>query len=761
VQLPAFGRRSPGHRPALRHMLAPTTTTDFLAVLRKSGLVDESRLTELFPDADNLPPDPRACATGLVKGGVLTQYQAKMLVNGKSRGFFVGPYVIQGPIGQGGMGVVYLARHTSLDRHVALKILASGPAKDQLTLNRFLREARASAALDHPNIVRLYDIGQSADMHYLVMEYVDGTNVQAMLERSGPLPYGQAADYVAQAAAGLQHAHSRGIVHRDVKPGNLMLTEGGTIKILDMGLARSVRDQKDHLTELHGQEDITGTADFVSPEHLRGEKVDERGDIYSLGVTLFSLLVGRPPFMGTTAQKLAAHEFKDPADLRTDLSSRAPPGLADVVVKMMAKRKEDRYQSAQEVIAALAPWNSAGPSGNASKDPVRTRNLRAARMSSSVAPPQYPIPTGRKKWLLIGGAIGTVLLIGGLSLALGSGGKNTASAQDPALPGPGPMPQPAPNAVPGPVEPPRALRAHAAGINDLVFGNDGLVAAVDWSGHLVYWNVNTGQPARSTPVRPGSKLNTCAATKDGQFLVVGGDKTPVLVLDWATGHVVHEYPGHGNTTWGVAVSPSGRDLLTCGTDGVVMHRDLATGQEIRRFQFEATLVWAVAFSPDGAKMAASCGIGPSEDESYQIRVWETATGKELHRLTGHTRDVRWLSFHPDGWSLASAGFDGTVRLWDLTVGKQIRSIPAHSGFAERVFFVHGGKNLVSCGGPLANSANPGEGGALKVWDATTGDEIRAWRGDAAVGIISLAVSRDGTAAVTGSRDKIVRIWRLN
>src|SRR5262245_56748677 len=269
-------------------MLVPATTTDFLAVLRKSGLVDESRLTELFPDADNLPPDPRACALGLVRGGVLTQYQAKMLVNGKSRGFFVGPYVIQGPIGQGGMGVVYLARHTSLDRHVALKILASGPAKDQLTLDRLLREARASAALDHPNIVRLYDIGQSADMHYLVMEYVDGTNLQAILDRSGPIPFGQAAEYIAQAATGLHHAHSRGIVHRDVKPGNLMLTESGTVKILDMGLARSLKDQKDHLTELHGQEDITGTADFVSPEHLRGEGVDERGDIYSLGVTLFS-----------------------------------------------------------------------------------------------------------------------------------------------------------------------------------------------------------------------------------------------------------------------------------------------------------------------------------------------------------------------------------------------------------------------------------------------------------------------------------------
>src|SRR5262245_3082812 len=747
-------------------MLVPATTTDFLAVLRKSGLVDESRLTELFPDADNLPPDPRACALGLVKGGVLTQYQAKMLVNGKSRGFFVGPYVIQGPIGQGGMGVVYLARHTSLDRHVALKILASGPARDELTLNRFLREARASAALDHPNIVRLYDIGQSAgqsaDVHYLVMEYVDGTNVQAILERSGAILYGQATDYVGQAAAGLQHAHSRGIVHRDIKPGNLMLTECGTIKILDMGLARSLRDKKDHLTELHGQEDITGTADFVSPEHLRGEKVDERGDIYSLGVTLFSLLVGRPPFGGTTAQKLAAHEFKDPADLRIDLSSKAPPGLADVVIKMMAKRKEERYQSANEVIAALAPWIPAGATGNPSSDPVRTRNLRAPRSNAAVARPRPVRPPGRKKWVLIGGAVGAILIIGSLSLALGSGGKNSASAQDSPPLGPGLNSATIlPNTGPSPADVPPPLRAHTAAINDMVFGKDGLVAAVDWSGQLVIWNLKTGQPAWSTALRQGGRLNACAATKDGQFLVVGGDKMPVLVLNWATGQTIHEYPGHADTTWGVAVSPSGRDLLTCGTDGVVLHRNLTTGQEIHRFHFEATLVWAVAFSADGSKMAACCGRGPTDDDSYQIRVWETASGKELHRLIGHTRDVRWLAFHPDGLSLASAGFDGTVRAWDLADGKELRKIIAHSGFAERVYFLPGGKRLLSCGGPLANSTNPGEGGAITVWDAETGDEVRAWRGEAATGIISLALSSDGSVAATGSRDKIVRIWRLN
>ncbi|HKA08270.1 MAG TPA: hypothetical protein VKD71_13505, partial [Gemmataceae bacterium] len=177
-------------------------------------------------------------------------------------------------------------------------------------------------------------------------------------------------------------------------------------------------------------------------------------------------------------------------------------------------------------------------------------------------------------------------------------------------------------------------------------------------------------------------------------------------------------------------------------------------------QFEAKQIWGVAFSVDGTKFAACGARGPSENESYLIRVWETATGRELHKLAGHTGDVRWVAFHPNGQSLASAGFDGTVRLWDLQSGSEIRTIVAHSGYTERVFFLPGGKRLVSCGGPLANSKDPGEGGSVKVWDAETGHEVRAWKGEATTGLIALALSSDGTQVATGSRDKIVRIWAL-
>ena len=755
-------------------MLAPATTRDFLGLVRKSGLVDEARVAELFPDESHLPPDPKTCALGLVKQGVLTQYQAKMLVNGKSRGFFVGPYVIEGPIGQGGMGIVYRARHTSLGRHVALKILPSDQARDQLTLNRFLREARAAAALDHPNIVRLYDVGQGTGLHFLVMEYVDGENVQTILEKSGALNYRLAADYVAQAAAGLKHAHERAIVHRDIKPANLMVTKDGTIKVLDMGLARSLRDEKDNLTALHGSGDITGTADYISPEHLLGEAVDERSDLYSLGATLFSLLLGRPPYAGTTTQKLVQHQLKDSAELQEELRGKVPPGLADVVVKMMAKRRSERYQSAKSIIDALTPWLPASRTGKVAQVPVSTRNLRADATKPGASSARrakrerrLSLPEGRKKWMLIGGAVGFVAIIGGMALALGNGGKNNATAQPPAsnapvpqVPTTGGLPVGStPPALP-PADPP-AWRAHTNGINDMVFGQDGLLCAVDWSGHLIIWDTQAGRPARSFAVRAGSKLNACVTTPDGRQVIVVGEKIPVLVLDWETGQTVRELAGHAGTTWGVAVSSTGREVLTCGTDGLVLLRDLRTGDEIRRFHFEAKQIWGVAFSADGSRMAACGARGPSENESYLIRVWETATGQELHKLTGHTRDVRWVTFSPDGQTLASAGFDGTVRLWDLKSGTETRTIVAHSGYTERVFFLQGGKRLVSCGGPLSNSKDPGERGSIKVWDAQTGHEVQAWKGAATTDLIALALSSDGTQIATGSRDKIVRIWPLS
>jgi serine/threonine-protein kinase len=239
---------------------------------------------------------------------------------------------------------------------VAIKVLAPSKGDDhRLALERFLREARAVAALDHPNIVRIFDVARHNEAPYLVMEYVDGETLQQTLDRDKRVPLEMAVEYVAQAAAGLQHAHEKGFVHRDIKPGNLIRDRFGAVKILDMGLARSDSD-RDKLTEKLDDGAVVGTADFIAPEQaINSPTVDGRADIYALGATLFTLIAGHTPFAGSTTQKLMQHQMRTAPQLSaTDRT--VPPELCAAVSRMLAKRPADRFQTAAEVIAVLAPW---------------------------------------------------------------------------------------------------------------------------------------------------------------------------------------------------------------------------------------------------------------------------------------------------------------------------------------------------------------------------------------------------------------------
>ena len=387
---------------------APGSTTELLTLYRKSGLYDEAPFRRHYANDDELPADPRECAAALVQAGLLTNFQAKQLLSGRHRGFTLGVYRILEPIGQGGMGVVFLGEHMSLKRRVAIKVLPVEKAKDKLSLERFYREARAAAALSHPNIVGLYDVSQGGGVHFLAMEYVEGTDLQALMAKTGPLHHAQAASYVAQAAAGLSHAHSKGIVHRDIKPGNLILAKDGTIKLLDLGLARSLSNEADALTGLLGDGEVAGTADYIAPEQALGQPSDERGDIYSLGATLYALVAGHPPFAGSTTQKLMQHQLKDPPSLTKKLAGRVPPALAQVVTKMMAKRPADRYQTPEDVIDALGPWLPAPTTGNVvgeEQTPAHTKSVRPRRRPADPAPAAGDAPRrGVPKWAWGAGA---------------------------------------------------------------------------------------------------------------------------------------------------------------------------------------------------------------------------------------------------------------------------------------------------------------------------------------------------------------------
>jgi serine/threonine protein kinase len=260
-------------------------------------------------------------------------------------------------LGAGGMGVVYLAEHRLMERLVALKIISKKLTDNAVTVARFQKEVKAAAKLSHPNIVASYDAEQAGDLHFLVMEFIEGTSLARLVEDRGPLPVNLACDYVRQVALGLQHASEHGLVHRDIKPQNLMLTPNGQVKILDFGLAGFVSENGPvgSLTEL-GQG--LGTPDYVAPEQIRDtHSADIRSDIYSVGCTLYFLLTGQPPFPeGSTSQKVAAQLERTPraiSDLRRDL----PVGLAQLVERLMAKNPDRRYQKPVEVAEALVPFS--------------------------------------------------------------------------------------------------------------------------------------------------------------------------------------------------------------------------------------------------------------------------------------------------------------------------------------------------------------------------------------------------------------------
>jgi serine/threonine protein kinase len=341
-------------------MATPTSTEALLELLHKSGLLNGT--LDTFLEHHKLPPRPAEAADVLIEAGLLTRFQARHLLAGKHRGFLLGPYKILEPLGKGGMGAVFHTEHTKLRQPFALKVLPPDKAADPAALQRFYREARAVAALDHPNIIRAYDINQAGDLHYFVMEYVKGENLEDVIRKRGPVPYRQAVDYALQAAAGLDHAHQRGLVHRDIKPANLLLDEHGTIKVLDMGLARFFKDPTDDLTRRLADSSVLGTADYIAPEQaLDSHEADIRADIYSLGATLYSLIQGHPPFGGKSiAAKLIAHQMRKLEPLHKAVPE-VPERLSAVVSRMMAKKPEDRYQTPAEVIAALTPYGLAPP----------------------------------------------------------------------------------------------------------------------------------------------------------------------------------------------------------------------------------------------------------------------------------------------------------------------------------------------------------------------------------------------------------------
>lgn len=328
----------------------------------------------------------------------MTRFQVDQFLQGKARGLIIGGYRVREPIGAGGMALVYLGEDPKTRQLVALKLLPPSAAADEESLRRFQREARACAALDHPNIVRAFAVGQEGKVHYLVMEFVDGKTLHEVVQAEGPLEIHRACDFARQAALGLQHAHEAGLIHRDIKPGNLIVDARGTVKILDLGLARFLGEAEGGGSEEVLTKGVIGTPDYLAPEQTRDSHgVDIRADIYGLGGSLYFALTGRPPFgeEGTAARKLQWQLTHDPYPIHM-FRPEVPEELVAILGKMLAKDLRQRYQKPAEVAEALEPWTHPEAVTESGR-PRRARGSQSNRENISASPltPRKPTPAPR------------------------------------------------------------------------------------------------------------------------------------------------------------------------------------------------------------------------------------------------------------------------------------------------------------------------------------------------------------------------------
>lgn len=350
-----------------------------------SKLITQDQLDRVEASIRSLPGNSatmevtdEALASKLVELGVLTAYQADQLKEGRTK-LNLGPYIITDWIGQGGMGQVFKAVHEMMGRECAVKVLPINKSTPQAIVN-FTREIRTQAQLDHPNLVRAYDAGHDGNVYYLVTEFVPGMDLRRLIrtQGGGPLPVQQAANIVMQSALGLDYAHKRGLIHRDVKPGNILVTPDGRAKVSDLGLAGFM-----HLAEEDPRAGkIVGTADYLSPEQIRSPReITPASDIYSLGCTLYYAVTGKVPFPGGTTRDKARRHLDDtpwhPRRFNPEISEE----FVEIIADMMEKDPAARVQSAGQVVQRLEPWAS---------DKVAIPSQRLTK--SPWMPP--PLPTG-------------------------------------------------------------------------------------------------------------------------------------------------------------------------------------------------------------------------------------------------------------------------------------------------------------------------------------------------------------------------------
>ncbi|QDU63644.1 Serine/threonine-protein kinase PrkC [Planctomycetes bacterium Pan216] len=739
----------------------PPTLDDFAQQILSTGLVE---LEELRALRAGLPENATAEALGkrLVTDGKLTSYQASMIYQGRGKNLSIGDYVLVDKLGKGGMGVVFRAYHRHMDREVALKVLPSSAVGTKEKVQRFRREVKAAAKLFHQNVVTALDASESRGIHYLVTELVEGPNLTDLVDKRGPLTVPDAIKAIIDAGRGLAYAHDKGIVHRDVKPGNMLIDPDGVVKVLDMGLARfesEVAEEADEKLTVSGM--VLGTIDYIAPEQATSTKAaDARADIYSLGCTLHYLLIGRAIYKGVTPyQKIRAHVY-EPTPKLSELRADVPKSLDAIFERMVAKDPSDRYQSMNEVVAELESCLNATATISLAKDSAATstidavkwlqvvsatagapteeidsrtdertqESLRSSDYDSSVdvatSSDSSPLHRRRAGWVLPTVIGSLVIVIGMLATRLiansrqrdrGETGRVTAAPE----------------------------RSSSVLNESGLAGDPDTVAPVEISLPMADPPIGADIPFEGAlggaPTAFWGRVTTLAYNRRGTIFVASGMDGQVRLGDASKGRWLRSLPVRFSG-WHQSAAFSPSEEVVAVADSMSIHLfDSHSGELIRTFNHEGGKAASLAYSPDGRKLAVGQFDG-------SVTLVSAETGQQLVEPGGGGTARNWqIVFSPDGETLATINSKG-VRLRGVNHWKApVTSFATDSLIGGIAFSPTDSRRLLVGVGPVA-----------RWWDVKTRRRLFEWTSDSS--FYCVALWPDGQTVVSGDSLGNIRRW---
>jgi WD40 repeat protein len=656
------------------------------------------------------------------------------------------------------MGIVYRARQKSLNRLVAVKMIRPDALATPAARARFRAEAENAATLDHPNIVPLHEVGEHGGMPFYSMKLIEGGTVVA---REGPwLAAGAdrnraAARLLEKVAQAVHHAHERGILHRDLKPGNILIDSAGQPHVTDFGLAKRI----DNAVSLTDTGAIVGTPAYMAPEQAMGQKaLTIAADVYALGAILYELLTGRPPFKGDHILETLRQTIETEVSPPRLYNPQANRDLEVICLKCLQKHPAKRYGSAEALAQDLERWLAG--------EPILARPVgRLERMVKWV---------GRNKGLSAGLAATVLALLVGTAVATWQAvvasiaAENEAQQRQAAV-----AEKDAAEAAHKETE--KALLQvkkelfrfqsmhyidHIAAADKALQNND--FVAARW--HLgecrpefrhveyAYLSKQLAQKAPRELLGHTSSVDSLVLSPDGKRLYSGSVDSTIKVWDLEAGKETLTLRGRAGGVTSLALSPDGKRLFSGSGDAIKVW-NLETGKEILSLRGHTGWVTSLALSSDGKRL---CSAGGVDDKT--IKVWDLEAGKETLTLRGHEFGVSSLALSPDGKRLCSGSQgesnSGEIKVWDLEAGKEIITLRGHTSRVISLALSPDGKRLCSGSGGFPNPA-----GEIKVWDLEASKELITLRGHTGR-VLSLALSPDGKRLCSGSYDATIKVWDL-